>query len=169
AVEITGPVPSGDSTAPGIDGLTWGDLGLHINQTVDAAKRASVRQAETTTYGNEPVSVKKRGLKQFNLRFFFHEATYEDFVDRVQTLCALLSAPGARTLRLADGTYREIFIKDGFTISNVMVQPGKITAILYITVSEIRQLKNWNMLTNGEGVIITDGRGRPLTDILKWI
>src|SRR5690606_27221884 len=47
-VEMTGTVPSGESNSPGIDGLTWNELGLHINQTIDAGKRANARQVEVT-------------------------------------------------------------------------------------------------------------------------
>ena len=161
------PEPSGEGF--GIDGYTWGELGLILLETTDATHRAEVRQAETTIYGREPVGVKKRGLKEFKLRFVLREDTYEVFNNRINVLLAIFSSPGARTFRLEDGTYREGFIKDGFSVSQFMYREGEVSAVLELTVAQIRQLNTWNLFTDGLGRVLTDGRGRPLTDLLKWI
>jgi len=169
-VELTAtiPTPAGISGF-GVDGYTWGELGLILMQTLEADNRAEVRQSETMVFGREGVGVKKRGLKEFKLRFVLREDTYAVFLNRIRVLQALFSSPGARTFRLEDGSYREGFIKDGFKVSQVMFRDGEVSGVLEVTVAQIRQLIKWNLLTDGSGNILTDGRGRPLTDLLKWI
>lgn len=169
-VEMTAtvPAPAGDSGF-GVDGYTWGELGLILMQTLEADNRAEVRQSETMVFGREGVGVKKRGLKEFKLRFVLREDTYAVFLNRIRVLQAIFSSPGARTFRLEDGSYREGFIKDGFTVSQVMFRDGEVSGVLEVTVAQIRHLNTWNLLTDGDGLILVDGRGRPLTDLLKWI
>src|SRR5690606_18348700 len=82
-------------------------------------------------------------------------------------LYKLFSMPNARTLYMPDGTVREVFVKDGFKVTNVAIETDRAIAELSISFSEIKQLQNWNRLTDSTGLILVDQYGQPLAEILK--
>lgn len=166
-VSMAGEIPAATDAPIGIDGISFADLGLVKVLTSDNFNRPASKQAEFTAFGHEGYSVTKRGVRTFNIRFLLRGDDYASFAGKVQGFIALLSSPGARTLRLDDGTVREFFVKDGFTVTGVRKLADRTFGIIDIPMAEIRLLENWNLFTDQNGLILTDGNGRPLTEILK--
>lgn len=166
-ISFNGALPEIEIGGVGIDGFTFSQLGVVKTLTKDQLTRPLVKQLENTSYGYEQISSVKRDFRTINLDFFIDTPSYVDFLSVVNNLSYLFSLPNARTLKLDDGTTREVFIKDGFKISGVRKIRERFVAFLSIPFSEIRLLENWNKLTDKSGLILVDQYGQPLTEILK--
>lgn len=166
-VDLSGVVPAASEGSYLIDNIPFERLGFERLAFIDDLNRPSLKEQTFTVYGKEGYQGTKRGLKELKLHGYIKKASYSEFIDVIQGLYALFSSPGARTLVMPDGTYREFFIKDGFQITNLTVNDDDIFALLDIQISEIRQMENWNLLTNSTGLILVDQYGKPLTEIIK--
>lgn len=165
--DLSGVIPAATAAPIGIDGISFNDLGLIKMLTSDNFNRPQAKQSAFTAYGYEGHGITKRGLREFRIKFFIKKATYAEFQSSIQGLMALFSQPGARTLKLDDGTYREFFIKDGFTVIGVRSLADVTFGTIEIPFAEIRQMENWDLLTNNIGLILVDQYGKPLTEIIK--
>ncbi len=166
-VNLTGNIPASTNAALGIDGISFKDLGLAKVLTSGNFNRQQSNQTEFTAYGFEGHSIAKRGLREFGIKFFIKQNTYEQFNRVIKGLFALFSKPGARTLKLDDGTVREVFIKDGFTVNGVRKNKDMTFGFIEIHFAEIRMLESWNLLTDNAGLVLVDKYSQPLTQILK--
>ena len=166
-VVMNGALPTAQSGGIGIDGYSFGDLGLVKQLTNDQANRAESKQLTLPAYGVERIGKVKRGMREFSIDFFLSHSSLADFTSVVSNLTYLLSRPNARTLRLDDGTVREFFVKDGFKVSGVRVTQSGTTGFLTLNIAEIKMLENWNLLTDSSGLILVDKHGQPLAEILK--
>lgn len=164
---LTGTIPVGDSDLPGIDGNPFESLGLMLLRYDTSLNRPQARQAGFTAYGKEGFGRKKRGLREYSYELLLTAPTYTEFTNRLRTLYAMMKSPGYRTMVPGDGTYREVFNKDGFAVSQVQVITGQLSAVVELKLAEVRLLIDWNVLTDGTGSVLVDGEGRPLIDVLK--
>lgn len=163
---LTGDIPVGESTDPGIDGNAYPSLSLLPLRREIMLPRAAQKRAGFTAYGQEGHSRTKNGMREYAISYLLSEATYTGFNNRIKTLLAMFSSPGLRTLRLGDGTYREVFVKDGFSCREVQVIPGQVSGVLEVMFAEVKFLKNWNILIDNEGNLLTDNEGRSIFENL---
>ncbi|WP_316778429.1 hypothetical protein [Pedobacter antarcticus] len=166
-VNLIGIIPSVASEGHGIDGISFSKLGIVKMKTTDQFNRPATKNAEYTSYGTESYKIGKRSFRELNIRFLLKKDTYEDFKLSIQALYALFSKPGTRTLTLEDGSTRECFIKDGFSVTGVRKKSNMVFAFVDVKFTEIRLLETWNRFTDVSGLILTDSAGKTLTEILK--
>jgi len=166
-VMMNGTLPTAQSGGVGLDNYSFEQLGLVKVLTKDQANRAQSRELPKVSYGSETIARIRREAREFSIEFFISKPTYSDFLQTVERLAFMLSRPNARTLRLDDGTTREVFVKDGFSVNGVRISSSRVTAFLTVKFTEIRMLENWNFLTDSSGLILTDKHGQPLAEILK--
>lgn len=161
------PIPEPSENYIGIDGINFKQLGLWLMDSRANMELQSARENQITVYGQEKHGKLKRNLKEYSLRFLIDQPGYAAFADKINTLRAMFASPGLRTLKLPDGTYRELFINNGFSVSSVKNKLTRTTGILTVNVSEYRLLKDWNLLTDSEGNVLVDGEGRLIIEIIK--
>ena len=166
-VTVPTAIPTGTGGV-GIDGISFEELGLVKMATSDQFDRSATKGYESTVYGSEAWKVTKRSFREFGFRFAINAPSYSAFVGIVKGVHALLAKPGVRTLRLDDGSTREFFIKDGFTVSGLRRNGEQTIAFLDLKLTEVRLLENWNTFTSG-GFKLVDKHGQPLGEILKSI
>lgn len=166
-VNINGELPTSRANVVGIDGYSFEQLGIVKTKTRNQIDRPSLRQTETTAYGLERIGMVRRDARVLNLDFFIDTEGYGEFVQVINNLMYLLSLPNARTLALDDGTAREVFAKDGFTVTGVRKWENRCVGFITIPLTEIRLLEQWNLLTDSTGLLLTDKDGRLLTELLK--
>lgn len=166
-VSMVGNLLETSGEGVGIDGYSFSDLGIVKQLTKDQANRAESKQLPVISYGSERIGSVKRGMREFSIDFFLSHPTLAEFTAAVQNLAFILSRPNARTLRLDDGTVREVFVKDGFKVSGVRKSQSGITGFLTLNIAEIKMLENWNLLTDSSELIFVDQHGQLLSEILK--
>jgi len=152
----------------GIDGIAFEELGLVKLVTSDQFDRSAIKGAEQTVYGSEAWKVTKRTFREFNLKFAINEPSYASFISTVSIVHALFAKAGVRTLTLDDGSVREFFVKDGFSVSGLRRNGETTFAYLDVKISEIRLLENWNKFSDG-GLVLVDKYGQPLAELIKMI
>ena len=166
-VDLSGDLPDNMSGGVGIDNYSFSDLGLTKVMTRNQADRPASRTLISEAYGIERIGAVRREAREFSLEFFIDVSTYTQFVSIISGFSYLLSRPGARTLRLDDNTTREVFVKDGFSVTEVRQFTNRFVGFLTVKFMEIRMLENWNLLTDNVGEILIDSHGQSLTEILK--
>lgn len=166
-VDMIGVLPSNTIGGVGIDNYSFAQLGIVKMLTKDQATRPSSKQWTATSYGVERIGVVRRNMREFTIDFFLDHPNYNSFRTCISNLKYLFSRPNARTLRLDDNTTREFFVKEGFKVTDVRITPNRVTAFLSLSISEIRILENWNLLTDGTELILVDKHGQPLTELFN--
>jgi hypothetical protein len=165
-VNLTGATITADNIAPSIDNISLAKLGFVITSMTDQFNRPAAKSATVTAYGAEGYKINKTGARTFNLQLAGSFATYSDFSSAIQSLTALLASPNARTL-IHNGITREFFAPNGFAINQMQKQGSAYVCTLTIKATEIRVLSTYNLFTDNQGNILTDGNGVPLASILK--
>ncbi|WP_157972223.1 InlB B-repeat-containing protein [Pleomorphovibrio marinus] len=160
--DLTGTLPTGDSQNPGIDGVEFKDLGLLPMKGFKVLNRSGAKQASYISHSQEGYGRKKRGLNEYTLSFHIQEPSFVSFLGKIRGLYEMMKSPGLRTLRHMDGTYREVFVKDGFSLQNIKHTKTYFYSRINISFAEVRLLRSWNVLTDNLGNVLVDNHGAPL-------
>jgi len=159
--------PAKDHGEYNIDGYSWSGLGITFLELHNDLNHPAPKDNNLTAYGYEGYSIGKRGFRELIIKAIVVQDDYTAFKRVLNRLSFLLSKPNSRILRFADGTQREVFVKDGFKVTNVNVEANQVIAELELKFAEIKELQNWNKLTDSTGLTLVDKYGQPLTEILK--
>ncbi|WP_313411067.1 hypothetical protein [Sphingobacterium multivorum] len=159
--------PVADNANESIDNMSWDSLGVTLLSLKNDLNRPNIKSRQVTAYGIERYEGSKRGFRQLEFKAIIIQPDYESFKIVLNRLYKLFKSPNARTLKMPDGTVREVFVKDGFQITNLTIEEGEVIAELDITFCEIRQLQNWNKLTDSSGLILVDKHGQSISEISK--
>lgn len=159
--------PAKDHGDDNIDGYSWSSLGVTFLELHNDLNRPAPKANNFTAYGYEGYSIGKRGFRELIIKAIVVQDDYTSFKKVLNRLSFLLSKPNSRILKFKDGTQREVFVKDGFKVTNVTVEQGRVIGELELKFAEIKQLQNWNKLMDSTGLILVDKHGQPLTEILK--
>lgn len=160
-------LPAMDNSSESIDNISWDSLGITLLTLKNDLNRPLIKSRQVTAYGIERYEGSKRGFRQLAFKGIIVQPGYKSFKDVLNRLYKLFRSPNARTLKMPDGTVREVFVKDGFQVTNLSIEEAEVIADLDITFCEIRQLQNWNKLTDSSGLILVDKYGQPISEISK--
>lgn len=159
-VNLEGVIPEADGEE-GIDKISFEALGIFLLQHDMQYHRAATQPGETSVYGREPSRITSPDLNSYTLRFMINRPNLTSFIETIQSLRQLLSNPFKRLLNLGDGLLRDVFCKDGFQVSGVMVEDHQVTAFLDITFVEVTSYTDYSALTE-DGTYLTDKNGLKL-------
>lgn len=160
-------LPVADNGNESIDDMSWDSLGIIFLSLTKDLNRPSLKSQTVTSYGVERYQGSKRSFRELDFKGIIVQKSYDDFKAVLNRLYKLFKMPNARTLKMPDGTVREVFVKDGFKITNLTIEENEVIAEIAFTFCEIRQLQNWSNLTDITGLILVDQYGQPLSEIAK--
>lgn len=147
-------VLSGGIAEPGIDGISFNDLGFTYMNLKDQLGRPVTKSHNAIGYYTEPFQVTKPMAREMVLSGVFISDSYSEMKTKIESLYQLLAKEGVRTLQINNEPYREFFVKDGFEITNIYV--GQQTkAFIKINCTEVGEpLFNPEFWTDDQGNLI---------------
>lgn len=151
--DLSGTIPAASNAVIGIDDIAFSDLGFTPLKLSGNQDRAETKQQQFTNYETEGYQITPRQQREMVLTGYIKKATYADFNAAIKSLYALLASPGLRTLSLNNDPARDFFVKDGFEVSNVTVQPDFVFGQVDIKISGQGV---WYNMAFPNGDIITD-------------
>ncbi|MGJ1327639.1 hypothetical protein [Sphingobacterium multivorum] len=160
-------LPLADNVHDSIDKISWESIGVKLLTLKNDLNRPAPKSQTLTSYGTERYEGTKRGFRELDFSGIIVQPNFNAFKTVLNRLYKLFKAPNARTLRMQDGTVREVFVKDGFRVTNVIIEDNRVIGQIDIKFCEIRQLQNWNKLTDSSGLILVDKYGQPISEISK--
>lgn len=165
-VDLEGIIPAADNMHPGIDGISFEQLGFILMDVAGDFNRPATKDASYTKYGSEGYQITKQGYRTLKLSLLLDQPSYTLFSSSIQSLKALLAQPNARVF-MNEGLARECFAKDGFKVTSLYQQGDGYCATIELVLTEIRVLADYTIFTDSIGNILTDGNGVPLSEIFK--
>ncbi|SMG35360.1 hypothetical protein [Sphingobacterium psychroaquaticum] len=159
--------PIVDNSNESIDNLSWEQLGVTLLTLENDLDRPTPKIQKTTSYGNEVFYGVKRSFRELAFKGVINQPSFNGFKAVINRLYTLFSLPNARTLRMPDGTVREVFVKDGFQITNMQMESNGVIAEIDIKFVEVGQLQEYNKLTDQSKLLLVDQYGQPLSEIIK--
>ncbi|WP_336834087.1 hypothetical protein [Sphingobacterium siyangense] len=160
-------LPVADNKHDSIDNISWESIGVKLMTFKNDLNRPAPKSQTLTSYGVERYEGAKRGFRELEFSGIIVQPDFNAFKIVLNRLYKLFKAPNARTLRMKDGTVREVFVKDGFKVVNIIIEDDRVLGQIDIKFCEIRQLQNWNKLTDSSGLILVDKYGQPISEISK--
>lgn len=164
--DLEGAAPASASGGYGLDGYSWGDLGVIKLKTAKELNRGESRMLETSVFGFEKNRVKGFEPISIDLEFFVRNSTYAGLSAVIKNFGALVSGPHSRILALEDGSYRECFSKDGMTVRDIRVTSSESYAFINLKLTEVRRFKNYAVMGDDEGFALGDSTGQALAFIV---
>lgn len=153
--------PAVKSGGYGIDGYSWADLGLIPCRPDNDWGRADSKMLENSVYGFERNRVKWHKMNIITLHFLVRKPTYEEVEGAIKKFAALMQSEGKRMLSLKDGSVREVFAKDGFSVNGIRITSTETYANIVINVTEIRKLDNVIVMgDNTQGQVLGNKQGQ---------
>ena len=160
-------LPIADNVYDSIDNISWQSIGVKLLALKNDLNRPAPKGQTVTSYGVERYEGAKRGVRELEFTGLIVQPNFNGFKTVLNRLYKLFKSPNARTLKMQDGTVREVFVKDGFKVTNVTIEEDRVIGQIDVKFSEIRQLQNWNKLTDSSGLILVDKHGQPISEISK--
>jgi hypothetical protein len=132
-VDMTGTIPAGESAEFGIDRVSFKSLGgTALELSGDRRNRTAPKSETVTAYGREGYAITNTVAPELNLRIYIKQPNYATFRQKINSLQALLAAPGMRQLTFQNDTIRSFYVKDGFTVDTVYSKPDFFAGIVNI-------------------------------------
>lgn len=160
-------LPIEDYINDSIDNISWKSIGVSLLSVKDDLNHPAPKSHMITSYGFERYEGTKRGFRELEFSGLIVESSFNEFKTVLNRLYKIFKAPNARTLKMKDGTVREVFVKDGFKVTNVIFDKNRFFGQIDIKFCEIRQLQDWNKLSDNSGLILVDKHGQPISEISK--
>lgn len=162
-VPIVGDWPSGNPDGGyGIDGYSWEQLGVSPACPSGDYDRAESKLHEVSVYGFERNRVKWHKANNVQLNFFIRDPTYEGLEGKINRMAWILAQPGKRMLKLRDGSIREVFAIQGFSVSNLRTYSTESYANLVVNLTEIRKLDNIMIMGDDEVQVLGNAQGQKI-------
>lgn len=162
-VPIVGDWPSGNPDGGyGIDGYSWEQLGVSIACPSGDYDRAESKYHEVSVYGFEKNRVKWHKANNVQLNFFIRDPTYSGLEGKINRMAWILAQPGKRMLRLKDGSIREVFSIQGFSVSKLRTYSTESYANLVVNLTEIRKLDNIVIMGDDDVQVLGTARGEKI-------
>lgn len=154
-------LPSGSASSYyHIDGVAFTQLGARVSKVIDNFDRAKTKDGKFTAYGLEGYKVTKTEANKVTVSLICKADNFTTLASNVQKLHKLLSMPDTRTMNV-DGTLRECFNVDGFTVGKIRVWGNLAICELQFTMLmalEIQQAGIFQFLqtNSGEDIVTND-------------
>jgi len=147
-VDLTGGViPSSPdfSSVEGIDGVNFQalgftlarfqDMGIGASRIIGDLNRPAPKSQVSIGYHTEAFQVTKVDARELQLKGVIEAITYAALLATVKNLYALFAQPGTRILYVPEDRIRIVFMKSGFSISQIM-GGSRWVAVLDISLTE---------------------------------
>lgn len=165
-VDLAGPLPSENypDNDFGIDGISFRDLGgTMLEIWGDRVSRPAPKAMQFKAYHQEGYQITKTEAPVLSFKLLIEQPDYASFKARIQSLYALFSAPGLRTLILQNDALRSFFVKDGFTVDTLYNYPDKFIGIVNAKLTQAGDAAyDWGYLSDHLGNYITDNRNNKI-------
>lgn len=164
--DVNGELPSSASGGYGIDGYSWADLGIIFLKSKSELNRPDSIKLEVSVYGYEFNRVQYHDVGHIDLELFIRKPTYEEISETIQNFAFLLGSPYRRILSMPDGSYRECFAKDGFSVKSVRVTSSECYAFIDVRLTEITRFKDYRVIGDDENMALGDSSGEAFNFIV---
>lgn len=159
--EITflGAIPAQDNSNFGIDGISFQTLGLKVLDVEGRHNLASTKPQQFTAYSKEGYQITKRNAREIGLKCIILGTSLNDFSNKIKSLQKLFAKEGLRTITYRHDALRTFFVKDGFQVSDVYVEAGRVFGVLNVRCVQVGQTLDWDFLTTNSGEPILTNTG----------
>lgn len=158
-ITFSGSIPAQDNSNFGIDGISFQTLGLKVLDVEGRHNLASTKPQQFTAYSKEGYQITKRNAREIGLKCIVLGTSLNDFSNKIKSLQKLFAKEGLRTITYRHDALREFFMKDGFQVSDVFVENGRVFGVLNVRCVQVGQNLNWDFLTTNSGEPILTASG----------
>jgi hypothetical protein len=158
-ITFSGTIPAQDNANFGIDGISFQTLGLKVLDVEGRHNLPSTKQQQFTAYSKEGYQITKRNAREIGLKCIILGTSLSDFETKIKSLQKLFSKEGLRTITYRHDALREFFVKDGFQVSDVYVESGRVFGVLNVRCVQVGQTLDWDFLTTNSGEPILTASG----------
>jgi hypothetical protein len=165
-VDLSGTLPSENypDNDFGIDGISFKDLGgVMLELSGDRVSRTAPKAQQFTAYFHEGYQITKTEAPELSLKLYIKQPDYASFNGKIQSLYALFSSPGLRSLILQNDALRSFFVKDGFTVDTLYSYENQFVGIVNAKLTQVGDSAyNWSYLSDHLSNLITDNRNNKI-------
>ena len=136
--DLTGdiPVEADANNFLGIDRKSWDTLGLIPLELLNRYHRAQLQNMSFSVYGKEGYEITKREANTRTFKGVLNYASLTELVSGCKGLYAILQQAKLLRLKLPSDDSREFFNTEGFSVTNIKVAEGQVTALFEMTIIE---------------------------------
>lgn len=142
-VDLSGAIPKTGTGVYLIDGIPFQSLGLYTSDVQNRINIPELKKQNYTSYSKEGFQITKRTANGITFSGFVVGTSLPDFVTKIKSLYAVFSSPGLRTLVLLnDNMSRTVFAKDGFKVTNVIINENIVAADFSISLMVVSEVES---------------------------
>ena len=157
-----GTLPASGSGAYLVDQIPLQSFGLYVSKIMGRGDQSGFHKENFTVYNQEGYQLNGRKPVDVKINGFLKASSVSEFQTNIKALWKLFIEPGLRKVRLNDYVTIQGFVTEGFTVNNVLVNPGVIIADINLKIINVSEFLTAYQHADTSGKILTTEEGKIL-------